>query len=272
MPTFQLDILSLPSSTQRRERMAAMLDDAGIENWRFFDAVPPEECLLPYDEGAAFKAYGSTLSRAEISCAASHIGIIERFVREGGADYLVVFEDDIVIDPTLNIAGYLQIMQLAGIEYMKMYARFFVPARFITSFNRFVLYRFLFPPLGTQAYILSRKGARAMLDGFVRHGSIDMPIDQLMDCHERAVLPIYTIYPFQVMELNVPTTIHDAANVESKEARNRMLMASGPSAPRRFELLEKFVRKYRNMRMERIDRQTRDAVKQMLLEPGTIRL
>jgi glycosyl transferase family 25 len=152
-------------------------------------------------------------------------------------------------------------MQTMGLEYMKMYARFIVRQKYIAMFGRFILYRSEYPPLGTQAYILSKNGARKMLGQFRKNRVLDMPIDYMMDDMYRGSLPIYMLYPFPVMELNLQSTIHSKENSARKRERNKELVRSGASQRQGAGLMEKLRMKYYNFRMDRLDKEALAAMR-----------
>lgn len=220
---FEIKILSLASADERRARVIEMMARCGIGEWSFFDAVAADRALLPYDETQTFKAYGSVMSPAEISCAASHMTIISDFIARDDLDYIVVFEDDVLFDPSIDLAATVRVVDLLGIGYLKLYARYFVPAAYLASFGRSALYRFTWPPSGIQGYVLSKAAAQSMLASFLRRPSLELPIDLMMDRYWETGVPIYMLYPFPLLELNVPTTIHTPAQRGPLDQRNREL-------------------------------------------------
>lgn len=223
---FEIKVLSLVTATDRRARMRTMLDSGKAGPWSFFDARPASELTMRYDEIETFRKYGSVMSTGEISCAVSHIAIMTEFVGRDDLDYVVVLEDDVFLDPTFDTAATVQALELMGIGYFKLYARFFVPASYIASFGRAQLYRFAWPPCGTQGYILSKVTAREMLAAIARRPSLDLPIDQMMDRYWETGIPIYGVYPFPLMELNVTTSIHTTAQRGPMDRRNRELQVT----------------------------------------------
>ena len=92
-------VLNLASATQRREAMQQVLTQHGIQaNW--FDAVDgrvmssediAKHCALDI----AARVYG-TMSRAEIGCALSHLGIYRRMVEQNIA-CAVILEDVVLL-------------------------------------------------------------------------------------------------------------------------------------------------------------------------------
>lgn len=220
---FEIKVLSLASADDRRARVREMMDRGGIGAWSFFDAVAADRVPVRYDELQTFKKYGSVMSLAEISCAASHMTIISDFVARDDLDYIVVLEDDVLLDPATDLGAIVRFVNLFDIGYFKLYARYFVPAKHLASFARLSLYRFTWPPCGNQGYVLSKAAAKTLMASFRRRSSLELPIDQLMDRYWETGIPIYTLYPFPLLELSVPTTIHTPAQRGPLDQRNREL-------------------------------------------------
>ena len=201
-------VISFPTATERRDNFCAMMEHVDAPGWAFQDVVPAEELCVPYDDVLAFKHRRSILTKAELSCAASHLRAMQTFLA-GDSDYLMVVEDDVMFDPNIRIQAHVDFMKLCGLDYYKLYARFFTPSHFLTSVGRFVFYRAMWPTLGTQCYIVSRAGAQRMLDAAAAKGGLRAPIDDTMDAYWETGLPIVFCYPFPVMEFGFPSTIHN---------------------------------------------------------------
>jgi len=94
-------VVSLATATQRREAMMNLLASHGITP-RWFDAVDgrvmsAEELAKHFAAELATQVYGP-MSRFEIGCALSHLGIYRLMVEQGIAS-AVIFEDDIDLAP-----------------------------------------------------------------------------------------------------------------------------------------------------------------------------
>ncbi|MBZ1350060.1 glycosyltransferase family 25 protein [Alcaligenaceae bacterium LF4-65] len=94
-------VVSLATATQRREAMMNLLASHGITP-RWFDAVDgrvmsAEELAKHFAAELATQVYGP-MSRSEIGCALSHLGIYRLMVEQGIAS-AVIFEDDIDLAP-----------------------------------------------------------------------------------------------------------------------------------------------------------------------------
>jgi glycosyl transferase family 25 len=221
--SFEVVVLSAPSATERRDRVRAMLAGMGIRDWRFFDVVPASGLEIAYSDEVSYSTSGTVLSPAEVSCAASHLAIMEEFLRSD-ATHVVVLEDDVFLDPNCRLESIVEFAAIAGIWYLKLYARFFVPAHHLMTLARFSLYRPSWPALGTQAYVLSRAGAGRILS-YLHATGLRYPIDASMDRYWDNGLPAIVFYPFPVMELLVPTTIHSPHNRSQVDAMNTLLSA-----------------------------------------------
>ena len=80
-PNFIVRVVSFADAFERRERFATMMAQFEGVDWEFHDVVPAEGLPVDYDEGTAFRIGGSTLSLAEISCAASHLTLMQKFLK-----------------------------------------------------------------------------------------------------------------------------------------------------------------------------------------------
>ncbi|MEN7536255.1 glycosyltransferase family 25 protein [Aurantiacibacter flavus] len=200
-------VISFADAIERRQRFTAMMEPFGDIDWAFHDVVPAEALPVSYDDRIAFQTGGSVLSPAERSCAASHLTVMREFL-DGSADYLMAVEDDVLFDPTAKFAAHVKFMQLCNLDFYKLYARFFVPSRFIANIGRLAFYRAQWPTLGTQCYVVSRAGARILLDNAAANGGLTKPIDDTNDSYWSTGLPIVFPYPFPLMEIAYPSSIH----------------------------------------------------------------
>lgn len=227
---YEIKVLSMKSAVERRERIEDSLNARSGLNWSFFEPISGETSPVPYDEVSTFRRRRSVMSKAEVSCAASHISLINEFTNNEDLDYLIVLEGDIYIDPNFDFSRSVEAAEILGLNYLKLYSRLLAPAIYISSFGRAVLYRFSWPPCGTQAYILSKSGAHAMMQSFLRRPGLDLPIDQMMDRHWETGIPVYAFYPYPLLELAVPTSIHTPEQRGALDQRNRELELEFPAS------------------------------------------
>ena len=192
----ELVIVSMPNATKRREGMVAHLEQCPYP-WRFQDAGPASG-FIKYDSAQAIRNIGREINAAERGCFESHVRAIKAFVENGQSEFLIVCEDDIRIDFTFPFPEMLLSMKQAGVEYMRLYSRIMSPARNIQFWRNRRLIRFMWEPYGTQCYVLSKAGARTLLEYL---SVIIRPIDNQIDRFWENGLPVYAIFPYPVIEL-----------------------------------------------------------------------
>ncbi|MEM6584305.1 MAG: glycosyltransferase family 25 protein [Pseudomonadota bacterium] len=248
---------SFADASERRERFAQMMAPLGNLNWGFHDVVPAEGLPVPYDDITAYQIGGSVLSPAERSCAASHLTMMVQFL-ESDDDYLMAVEDDVLFDPTVRFQAHVQVMKACGLDFYKLYARFFSPAVYVRAIGRTVFYRASWPTLGTQCYIVSRRGAQVLLDHAASNGGLTAPIDDTNDAFWDTGLPIVFPYPFPVMEIGGTSSIHAA---RPDIVRRNAELAKEMGGPTRFDRIKKQVnRKLADRALKRFDAQLKQSL------------
>ena len=176
--------------------------------WKFFDALTAQAATLGYDETAAIVRRGRPLSRAELGCYSSHFTVWSEFLSSDD-DQLIVLEDDVVVD-----WRYLEVLAAHDfshdhIEYIRLASIALPPALNLGEFLGRYLFLFLGYALGSQGYLLTRNGAKHMLD-FCR--IVRAPLDDTMDQSWWGSLPNLILYPPVVMALEGSSTIGHSRN------------------------------------------------------------
>lgn len=97
-------VINLESATARRERIGAQLEGLGVP-FRIFPAVDgrrlsEDAVQARYDEAVARDSY-RPLSRGELGCALSHLGVY-RALLESGESFALVLEDDADLGPEVS--------------------------------------------------------------------------------------------------------------------------------------------------------------------------
>jgi glycosyl transferase family 25 len=195
-------VISLAGSDRRR-RMAEQLDPLGLE-WSFFDACTSPSPALAYDPERAEQVHGRPLTQGEVGCFSSHYELWRWFAGESGADLLVILEDDLIIDPVFFARLAEARAAMGTIDYLRLYAKVPAGVRREGPFLQRHVARFSGRAYGTQAYLLTRGGARRFLHAIRR---IERPIDDEMDRFWVHRLPIRAVFPFPVMEVAYGSTI-----------------------------------------------------------------
>lgn len=190
-------VVSLAGAVERRARVERQL--AGIDvDWSFFDALRAPPAHLPigrYD--------GRELTSGELGCFASHYALWRWFVEESAADRLVVLEDDTVLDPDFfsDLHGWLA--AVGPLDLVRLYGTQARPWIRLARIRKKHLVRFLNPPTGTQAYVLTRNGAAHLIAAIDR---IDRPADdELNRFWVHGVLP-HALHPYPVLECCGPSS------------------------------------------------------------------
>ena len=206
MDEIEFIIVSLPDAKERRANIEKTMASSPYK-WRFFDALGPDDIQLPYNPEEALLRRGYKLSKGELGCFASHYACLNDHASglNGTAEYILIMEDDVVIDPKFDFHALPAMTKKLDIHYLKLFSRYICRAKFLgaLSENR-RLFRFASPSFGTQAYLVSRKGAQAFVGAIKK---IVRPIDDEMERFWVTGLPLYALYPYPVMEINHPTTI-----------------------------------------------------------------
>jgi glycosyl transferase, family 25 len=205
-PQEQIDIsvISISSATERRRATSAMLDGHDLK-WCYFDAHTTLACEdLRYDAAVARRHSGTALAPQQIAVYSSHYAVWKAFVNAGTSEYLLVLEDDLILDMEFPLKRFAAFCAKFDMDYVRLFGKHYAPAAHLGFFFDRSLLRFTTSPTGAQAYFLSIKGARNLLECC---RGIDRPVDLAMDRFWVTGLPLYTIFPYPVIERYVPTSI-----------------------------------------------------------------
>ena len=177
-------VINLDDSKERLAHVTYELRNAGIDFTRIpaFDGRKmPTEQIEDYNPKAAMKALGRELSGGEIGCYKSHITALQKFL-ETDAEYGMVFEDDIEVNPLLlrDVKTLIEFFEERSVKWHLVHlgahaSKLCRPVDRAGSFasGSQVLHAHYFPMV-TSGLLWSRKGAQAFL---ARRSQIAMPID-----------------------------------------------------------------------------------------------
>ena len=197
-------VISLPGASDRRANMTAMLKDSKLD-WTFFDAhASLLHKGLIYDPRDVKRAFGRSLSSAQIAVGSSHVAVLSAFLERNAADYVLVLEDDIILDGAFPVDAFTTFCKEKEIDYIRLFGKHYARAVQLGFFFDRSIVRFKTTPTGMQAYLMSRRGARLFVESF---RSVDQPIDLIMDSFWKTGLPLYSIFPYPVIERYSPTSI-----------------------------------------------------------------
>jgi len=108
-------VISLPEDIARRASIETQLEQLGIE-FEFFDAVRGSEKISDprwYDDAAARKLEGRSLSQGEVGCALSHAAVYTE-IAQRGLPWALILEDDAALAPDLP-----QVLSLLERKYLE---------------------------------------------------------------------------------------------------------------------------------------------------------
>ena len=209
----EIVVISLPTAVERRRKIEAMFEGTGL-TWSYFDAhTSLKHPGLQYDLDEIKRRFGRTLSIPEIACCSSHAAVLDEFLKRGSSEYVLVLEDDVILDTDFPLDDFGSFCSEKSIDYIRLFGKHYTKAvRLGFSFDRSIV-RYKSSPAGTQAYLMSKAGARKFLEGY---RSIDATIDLAMDRFWTLQLPIYSIFPYPIIERYAPTSIPMAVYVKER--------------------------------------------------------
>jgi glycosyl transferase, family 25 len=197
-------IISLEDSQDRRAAMCAQMEKLTGLEWSFFDACTTLPDFLSHDSTQARKLLRRDMSKGELGCFASHATLWHWFASSCTHDFMIVLEDDVILDPVFfqNIE---QLMSaLPDVDYLRFYAKAPVPATPLKFLMGRHIIRYTGVAFGTQAYIMRKAAAKKLLESIT---IVTRPIDDEMDRYWVHDVPNIGVFPFPVMEISSLSTI-----------------------------------------------------------------
>lgn len=233
MKSIEIVVISLLRATERRRLISEQFATLS-QPWSFFDAQTSlANPALTYDAARIKRTFGRTLSGPELAVWSSHYTVVQRFLNEGASDYLLVFEDDVIFDTAFPIHAVVDLCEERGIHYIRLFGMYYADAVQLSFFYDRAVVRYKSSPAGAQAYLISKEGARRLVNGCQ---VVEATVDLAMDYFWKTGLPIYAVFPFPVIERFSPTSIpmQDRSSLSRAErigctisrARNKLLKIS----------------------------------------------
>ena len=198
-------VIALSQAVERRAQFCVAAKDAAVE-WDFFTAYTEASLPLRYDTRLAVQQFGRPLSPGEIGCYTSHYKAWQSLV-DSNDDQIIVFEDDVLVDwPIINRVAECNFSKL-NIDILRLFATHTFPFdiaihRFISPHSHLLRNKGLL--LGMQGYLLTRRGAEALLS---TGNIIAAPVDWVMSRYWEYNVPNYCLFPFPIIERYTPSTI-----------------------------------------------------------------
>ena len=250
MQDLELSVISLRSAEERRRYMIRQLEMFKLP-WSLFDALTGDAPPIPYSQAEAAIDWRGPLTAGEIGCFASHYACLAEFVAQNTARYRLVIEDDVQLDSGFWFDRLPGLMDATGLDYLRLCAKFPFRHRVVAVFGQRFIVRYSSGPLGTQAYVISQRGAQQFLKSVDR---ITRPVDWELDRYWHNGLPPYTLCPFPLFEMERTSTVPKIRGAEFR--------ASGMQWLRRQvrRNLERAKREAASLALLPRDRQVRDSI------------
>ena len=177
-------LINLDGSDDRLKNASDLLSSQGVPFTRFpaFDGRGKAlDDFDNYNNEKALQIMGRSLLNAEIGCYLSHIGCVKKFL-ESDADYLVVLEDDMKLEPEFrtvlnNILKYLDQNRQIDWNVINIGSKKKKICKTIADFDGYELLHAYYFPIRTIGLVWSRKGAQNFMDQNI---DIFMPIDNYL--------------------------------------------------------------------------------------------
>lgn len=189
-------VVSLVRDTERRAGFSQRAAATKLR-WSYFDAhaaIAPE---LRYDPHDAIVARGRVLSTGELGCYSSHYALWREFLASAH-DQVLILEDDTMVDWRFIETLVRCDLERAGLHYLRLFSKAVAKPVLIGRCLDRYLFEYLGYSLGSQAYMLTRAGARHLVAHLQR---VRSPIDDTLDKAWRGSLPSYALFPYPVIEL-----------------------------------------------------------------------
>ncbi len=238
----EIVVISLSTATERRQKIADQFK-ALPHDWSFFDAhrsLLHED--LSCDEVDLLRHTGRKFSVPQLAVWSSHYTVIKNFLECSQSEYLLVFEDDVLFDTDFPISKVVDLCSEKNIDYIRLYGMYYAPAEKLGYFYDRGLIRYKSSPCGTQAYILSKAGAKKFTD---TSRKVEATIDLALDFFWRTDLPIYAIFPFPVIERYSPTSI-PILEGSRLDLRDKLILTKN-------RIISKLAKMLENVRLRRSD-------------------
>lgn len=241
--TVEIVVISLASAAARRASVEAMFSGTGL-TWSFYDAQRGLDPDLSYDVATVKRRFGRTLSPPEIGVYSSHYAVLKRFLETGTADYVLVLEDDCILDTAFPLHELAELSREHGIGYMRLFGKHYAKATRVGFFYDRSIVRFQSSPAGTQGYLMSKAAARR----FIETGrSVEATIDLALDRFWETGIALFSVFPYPIIERFVPTSIPMQPYEGALDARGKLTWTL-------WRIAEKGRKVLANLRLARADR------------------
>ena len=194
-------VISLPEALARRRLMQAQLELPGMPPYRVIDAVDGkrlDQAKLNniYDDAAARRRMGRSLTPGEIGCAASHLDVYRRMVADATGAAVILEDDALLGSQFLMVLDRLLATvdpdrpQAILLSHVVRYSAW--GGRRVDKIHS--LYR-PYEAYGAHAYLITVAGARAMLAAFRRVAAVG---DDWIQHMRAKIIDVHALVPYLV--------------------------------------------------------------------------
>tara|TARA_R110001592_G_scaffold178141_1_gene418792 strand:- start:4854 stop:5582 length:729 start_codon:yes stop_codon:yes gene_type:complete len=191
-------VINLATSTERWATTSNRLTELGISYERF-EAVDGRKEAHPlfdrYDDKLREKYRRKPLSGGELGCFASHFLLWNKCVELKKP--IVVLEDDLIINESLNDALKIAAEQISTLQYLRLAATYPKPKTYkkIKSLGQFDLIDHIRGPSGTLGYVISPDASADL----IKHAEKwFIAVDDYMDRYWWHGVDCYSLMPFPI--------------------------------------------------------------------------
>jgi glycosyl transferase, family 25 len=196
-------VISLPSAKERQARFAKTLEAFPQIEWEFFEGGHQTAEGIEYQPERALISQGRTLSEGDVGCFVSHYRVW-RSLLASEHQQMLVLEDDVYVDWPAVIP-FLSRDLGENLHFLRLYAHRPAISRELGWLCGRRVVQFLHYTYGMQAYLVTREGARRLIAAATP--VIDRAIDDFIDRSWDHGIPNLCVFPFPVIELEVPSSI-----------------------------------------------------------------
>lgn len=236
--TFSIRIISLESEVERRSDLKKILERMNIDYYFYnaFDArgLSEEDIKKYYSPLQREIAKRRPLTRGEIGCALSHMKCYEDFL-ENDEEILLVLEDDAdltdfdigILDFYRNISVNFDVLIIGKSKIKREDMRFLKkvnPMKFLFDYKKYKIgISYENGTCGTVGYIISRRGARELVDNFYKkyNSKVAFLADDWDLFEKTGNIKIAHIYPQMIFENfdKYPSSIEKDRNTLGRNKR-----------------------------------------------------
>jgi glycosyl transferase family 25 len=184
--------INVAKNTYRRDHILSLAGTIGY-TVNIFDAVTPQTMDINlYDDKRTRRFTGRSLLGGEIACAQSHMALWGRLMDDKDHDHYLILEDDISVTHSMKMI--LDQLNLTQIDFLKLSGQIKRPMKDVQSLQSDMkLVQYAYGPLDAAAYLVSKKGAKELLDYCT---PIYTPVDIMMDRSYDHGITVFGVMPY----------------------------------------------------------------------------